>query len=516
MSFNQSFYFWVFIVAVFILLTLAFFPLERAWRCLQYPYGLDYAEGYLAVEAWQLAQGVSMYPNHDNYPYLVGNYPPLYPFVNALMFTVFKPSLFWGRLICAISALGIIILMFCAVYKKHSLLLPSLLAPLLLINTYEFYEWIGYARVDLPAIFFSLAGLFVLLDKKGETNKRRMTFAVILFLFSIYTKQIQIFAPIAACLYLIIQNRKIGLKFSGALWGVVLLVFALLAVITRGEYFKHTVIYNANRFDWRQVYVWFRHVLRFYFFYMATLFILAASITYESIKNKKKGGAPDLFNLYALIGALSFLTIGKIGAAGNYILETHAAFGIFFGSALSKAIEGFRTGIKQRFNIALILIAALFINLHSLWLFRIQRILFSRPNPGKTAYAKSEMLMKIVSEHPNPILCEQPIFLLLAKKNVIFQPFIMSELAREGKWDQSQFVNDLENQKFSLIITGQNMLQDGFLWQYTEEMRAAIRANYMEYVESGDALQQASWNAFMRSGIDGIPYYIYIPKKETR
>lgn len=515
-SSNHSYYFWFFIVAVFILLTLAIFPLGRAWSCLQYPFGLDYAEGYLAVEAWQITQGMSMYPDLKDYPYLVGNYPPLYPLANAVFFVIFNPSLFWGRLICVISALGIIILMFRIVYKKYGLFLPALLSPLLLVNTYEFYEWIGYARVDLPAIFFSLAGLSVILDENSDTNKNRMTFAIILFLLSIYTKQIQIFAPVTACLYLVFKDRKTGLKFAGTLWGLALLIFMILTLITRGEYFKHTVTYNANRFDWWQVYIWFRHALRFYFFYMTTLFFLAVSITYEYIKNKKERGAPDLFYIYALMGALSFLTIGKVGAAGNYILEAHAALGIFFGLSLSKIMGKIRTGMEPRLNIILLIIAALLINMHSLWLFRMQRILFSRPNPGKAAYAKCNMLIKIVSERPDPILCEQPIFLLLVKKNVMFQPFIMSELAREGKWDQTRFVNDLNNKRFSLIITGQDMLQDGFLWQYTDEMRLAIRKNYMEYPEPAGTPSWSSWNAMMHSGIDGIPYYIYVPKKESK
>ena len=511
-------YWYFFLPALFILLSMALFPLWRAWNALQYPYSLDYAEGYLAVEAWQITHGQSIYPDLKDYPFLVSNYPPIFPLMNALPFLLSGPTLFWGRLICCLSALGILILTMRVILKKTGRLIPAILAPLLIVNTYEFYEWIAYARVDFPAIFLGLAGLVILSDENADFDRRLQKWALLFFLLSIYTKQIQIFAPLAACIYLFSRDKKAGLRFTLAFIGSALFLFIMLSLVTGGQYFKHTVVYNANRYDWWQVWVWFRHLLRFYFFYMLTLLLLAATFVYRMFRNRreKKRSEPGLFSIYAIVGALSFLTIGKVGAAGNYILEAHVALAIFWGLSLFEAAKSANEIPRRRATWVMLSLMAILVNLHAIHLAQTGRLLFSRPNPGKGSYGKSNMLMRVVREYPDPLLCEQPIFLLRAGKKVLFQPFIMSELSREGKWNQGKFVDDLRRRKFSLIVTGQDMFREGFLWQYTDEMRRAIRENYIPYPEPPQTPSWASLNAIMRSAEDGIPYYLYVPKKEVK
>jgi len=511
-------YWYFFLPALFILLIMALFPLWRAWNALQYPYSLDYAEGYLAVEAWQITHGQNIYPDLKDYPFLVSNYPPIFPLLTALIFFFSGPTLFWGRLICCLSALGILFLTMLVILKKTGQLMPAILAPLLIVNTYEFYEWIAYARVDLPAIFFGLAGLVILSDEDADLNWRLQKWAIVFFLFSIYTKQIQIFAPLAACIYLFFRDKKSGLRFALTFIGSALFLFIMLSLVTGGQYFKHTVIYNANRYDWWQVWVWFRHLLRFYIFYIIILFLLTVIIVCRTFINKgeKKKIEPGLFSIYAIIGALSFLTIGKVGAAGNYILEAHVALAIFFGLSISKVAELLNNSPHRRFAWVMLFLIAILVNLHAGYLAQKSRLLFSRPNPGKGAYAKNNMLFDIIKSYPDPVLCEQPLFLLRAGKKVLFQPFIMSELSREGKWNQGKFVDDLRRRKFSLIVTGQDMFREGFLWQYTDEMRRAIRENYITYPEPLQTPSWASLSAIMRSAEDGIPYYLYVPKREVK
>jgi hypothetical protein len=116
-------------------------------------------------------------------------------------------------------------------------------------------------------------------------------------------------------------------------------------------------------------------------------------------------------------------------------------------------------------------------------------------------------MLDIVSDFPDPILCEQPIFLLLSGKKIVFQPFIMSELQKEGKWNQQRFIEDLGQRRFSLIVTGQDVRKEGHFWQYTKEMIQAIREQYTPLLDEG-----APWRAALESPSGGIPYFIYIPK----
>ena len=505
---------WVLVPACVILLTMALYPIGRALICPPYPYQLDYAEGFLAVESQMMARGESIYPTLEDYPYLVGNYPPVYPALCAPFFLLFGPSLLWGRLICVLSAVGIAICMVVIIYNRtkgilpRGEVLPIVLAPLLFWNTYALYEWIGYARVDLPAIFFGLIGLAML---SGEINKPRLRMAILFFLLSIFTKQIQVFAPLSAMIFLFLKERKTGLYFLKWFLGLFLVIFIFLILATRGQYFLHTVTYNANVFELWQLKVWIGHLFRLYPFYLLAFLLLGGVVIYDYLSKRGTGktSPPDLFSIYAIVGGLSFLTIGKVGAASNYLLEFHVALSIFTCIKIAALVQYPReTRTKTKAMVLIILVGAL-LNLHAIHVVRARRMLFSRPNPGKGSFEKGNKMLEIISEYPDPILCEQPIFLLLAGKKVLFQPFIMSQLHKEGKWDQTPVMEDIRQKSFSLIMTGQDVTGEGHFWQYTPEMVGAIRDHYTPLL-SGRPLTRN----FLESPLGGIPYFIYIPERE--
>lgn len=481
-------------------------PLKRIYLSTRYPYQLDYAEGYIAVEAWQFSVGRTIYSSLEDYPYLVGNYPPLYPLIQAPFFFIFGPSLFWGRLICVLSAIGILILLFFIVWRHTRSFLSSILAPLIVMNAYAFYEWLGYARVDFPAIFFSIAGLAVLM--KGE-DKKRLRLAALFFLLSVYTKQIQIFAPVSACIYLFLRDKRKGLRFFCWLVGLGAGIFILLNIITKGQYYLHTVVYNANRYDWWQTKKWLAHLLRLYPFYLSSIFLVVATILYERLKwnTKREKVVPDLFIIYAVTGMISVFTIGKIGAAANYLLEFHIALALLFGLGSGWLVRSLPDWNKKIGLAIMCLLVILLVNLHAIHVIRFQRILFSRPDPDRIAREKGDELLEMIRDYPDPILCEQPIFLLLSGKEVLFQPFIMSQIQKEGKWDQERLLSDLDSARFSMIVTGQDMFQEGHIWQYTNEMRAMIREKYKPLLDAKSATR-----SLMESPYGGIPYFIYVPK----
>jgi hypothetical protein len=502
-------WFFIFLLpALIILLIMSFWPLQRAILAQRFPYQLDYAEGYLAVEAWQVSRGETPYPPIHDYPYLVGNYPPVFILLQAPMFLIFGPSLFWGRLICLLCALGIAGLMVFIVRKNGGHWIPAVLAPLLFFNTYALHEWSGYARVDLPAIFFSLAGLAILANQ--NLTGRHLRLALIFFLLGVYTKQIQIFAPLSAIIYLVLKDWKTGLRFTAWLLGLAAGFFILFTLATGGQYFYHTVLYNANVFSWWQVGVWLRHLALFYRFLLTTVLLLGATKIWEYIGKARKGIVlpPGLFSLYAMAGAISIIAIGKVGAASNYLLECHVALGIFWGIGISRLGRQMNSNSGRILRMTLIFLVIVLTNFHAGWLFHLRPFLFNRPNPDKVVNAKCDEMLQIVRGHPDPILCEQPIFLLLAGKRVLFQPFIMSQLAREGKWNQAKFLEDVRRGKFSLIVTGQDVGQEGYFWQYTLEMRQAIREKYTSLL-----LDKPSLRHLMESPAGGIPYYIYVPRR---
>lgn len=56
----------------------AFFVINSAFY-IQYPYQIDYGEGYLLNQAKIFSEGNWIYKDIDEPPFLISNYPPVYP-----------------------------------------------------------------------------------------------------------------------------------------------------------------------------------------------------------------------------------------------------------------------------------------------------------------------------------------------------------------------------------------------------------------------------------------------------
>jgi hypothetical protein len=103
-----------------------------------------------------LAYAKNIYPPITDYPYMVSNYHPFYPFLAGLPFILTNPGLWSGRLITLLAAIGSMIIIGKTVAKisgKNELGLISALLPLCL--NYP-YNWAFVYRVDYLGIFLSL------------------------------------------------------------------------------------------------------------------------------------------------------------------------------------------------------------------------------------------------------------------------------------------------------------------------------------------------------------------------
>ena len=79
---------------------------QHSWAALFFPWQLDFDEGVNLNAAWLLSQGVNIYrPNPPDH-FVSAMYPPLYYALNAAAMKLWGLSLFSGRLLTFISALG--------------------------------------------------------------------------------------------------------------------------------------------------------------------------------------------------------------------------------------------------------------------------------------------------------------------------------------------------------------------------------------------------------------------------
>ncbi len=527
--------------ATVLLVGLACFPFVRAGAALGFPYQVDREEGYLLNQAILLSHGQGIYPSLADYPYIVGNYPPLYPLVYACAVKIFGPSLAAGRAINLAAALAILAGLGAYAWRGTRRAYLAALAPALFAATWDFNQWIAYARVDLLALALTWWGLmrFAANPERGGARGTAVLFALALF-----TRQTMLAAPAAALATLAAQRRwepfrALLLRLAAYCGGA----YVLLFLLTGGRAFDHLVIYNANPYFWKQTSQWARHLWTFQRFLIVFLVLVPVILLFihqlirwredsrEDLPAGTSESMPEEMNaavnerdaseplhqatekpfspvpleiFYLLFAFGSFLLIGKEGAAANYVLEFHLAAAAFVAAQIGRA-ERHVLSPDTPAPLAGVLGLLIFfcVSLHAVNLGRLAHagILFSERPPGARERLAGTEVDEALRGCKGEILSDEPIFAIRAGSPVLFQPFILSMLAEQNLWRQDRFAADLRAGRFAAIVTTQDIFNESqYFWAWTPEMRRAIQDAYIEH----------HW---IRHG-PRWSYWVYIPKKK--
>ncbi|MCC5876995.1 MAG: DUF2029 domain-containing protein [Candidatus Sumerlaeia bacterium] len=468
------------ILLVLLLLPMAFAPLRYATGVINaFPYQMDREEGFLLNQALTLRGGGSIYaPVGEEPPWVVGNYTPVYPAIVGLLHFPETPSLAVGRVVVLLSVLGIMALLAVALALNRRVIPVALLAPLLFLVTNDVYYWIPFARVDFTALLFTIAAIAWV----GRGSPRvYIPACAVLFTLAFQTKQTQLMAPAAATIALILAGRRReGLLLGGATMAFGLVTSLLLLAITRGQYWLHTVTYNQNVYQTDSLIICLQHIWRFSHWCLPALAIGWTWLLLAAIRDHRSKVPPNTLEIIALIytplAMLSILAVGKAGSDRNYLLDFHMAGALTTALGLVRIWHD-RHQLPRAGTVAagatLLLLA-----LHANFLWSpFNRMATHRQVPGIESRSAGDFLLLRAVDEPGPILSEDPIYTLLARKEVDYEPFIMTRLAMEGHWDQSPMLERLESRHYRLIIATQPM-DDELIVGFTPEMKAAISRNY--------------------------------------
>lgn len=515
-----------------LLLPLAF----RVEAALKFPYQLDAEEGFLHQQALDLNAGRSIYTPVAGEPWLVGNYPPLYPLMVAAALRSGAEGLAAGRAVVAASTILIAVLLFGIARLLSGRWLISLLPPLLFLVSYELHNWVAFCRVDLPALALTLLGVLVF---AGFSSRGALVFSALCFVLAAYTRQTSLMAP-AACAAVLLWKDRRGLAWflapylTGGLGS-----FLALNIWLEGEFWRHLVEYNRNAMDWTVL----RSILRneIWFFYRWWIVGLAVGVvgaaalalgrrsgmTGISLPRRDAASRRLPFVIgYFILSALSLSAFAKSGSAPNYALEPLAASALLLAALQGRLFPALGAAAASRRLVAwlaTVLVAAC-LGLHVARLLpvswsdilppsagsagefmderRIGWALFSSPNPDASEVLRGERIVAELRQSQGDVLSELPIFAIEAGRPVLFQPFIMTTLAREGHWDERPFVEALRRGRFSIIVTTQDLREarKGIaLARYTPAMAEAIIDRY----ELAGGIPPSSL---------GVPYFIWKPR----
>ncbi len=314
---------------------------DHGLQLLGFAYPLDYGEGPLLAQVERLREGTPiwrLYADPARPPFLIVNYPPVYPPGVALIAPLTGSVLSAGRLLSLLSALAVVgAIALLARPRQAPFGLPraSLLA-LLMLSVPVTREWAALLRVDMLGIALGLWGLVVLNTNRGPPPPLRAAGAGVLLLACLYTKPSLIAAPVASGGWLLWQawrgppaERHAWLRAALTLAGVVGVgggvAFAVLEIASEGWFWFHVVAANANRWEatlarkfWQQQLAlrWPLAVAGL----VGTLWILV-----ENQRRRAPADDPALLALlYTAGGVVTAIGVGKVGAYSNYFLELYA------------------------------------------------------------------------------------------------------------------------------------------------------------------------------------------------
>ncbi|NQU44286.1 hypothetical protein HQ520_13435 [bacterium] len=550
-TFRRSTAFWPLVLTMALLPALLWsgwlvqHPVRRMWEALEYPFQLDAEEGHILGQALRLRNGEGLYPAIEEPPYVVDNYPPLYPALWALFVDPDAPSLTAGRWISFLASLAtalaaVLICAGVAIRSTHSRmggdsgesggglksvlrtsavsLIPPLAAGLLsaffFLNAREVIRWSAYSRVDLLALALSAVGLAAFVWS-GEGRRRWWGWgpSIALFALSLLTKQTCVAAPAACLTWLLLVNWRRALIFGGWLAAAALVPVGILCTWTGGRYWLHTVTYNENVMIWNEyLRIWLPYMTRLHGYLLAAGGVAGLWLVGFSLlgrrgvpKAERDGGNTNsrlfwLPVLYALLNAGMTLSLAKAGSAENYLLEPVFALAVLAGcglAAMAREIACPSAGRSGR-TIPLVTVVAFVLCLVPVTFHVLRHVTARLPKSGETqriylprifygnaprptveAYQAGRRVVRLLQERPGESLSEDPIYLLRAGKEIVFQNFIMTQLAAERKWDDSALVERALRGEFSVVVSHVDLSDpEQFFNRYTRALREALAERY--------------------------------------
>lgn len=464
--------------------TLVLAPLVAgvAWLCVDAfvfeigtPLQLNYVEGFNVDDAGRLAAGRALYGDPSHAPFVVSIYTPGYPAAVAALMTAGVNGLVAARLVQFLCVLGIAVLIAASGYARTRWIAFAAGLYFLLDPIQPFWQVV--ARPDAAATLLAIVGI-VTLERKGRTGSGD-ALAAVLFAASILTKQSFVAAPAAALIVLRRSGWARVLRFASLLAVFCVVPAAALQVLTHGEFLRHIVIGNINPFSWAAVarlggWFWSRHLVE-----------LAVMLAILLVRTQ---GQPwSLTGLWAAIASvLATIAVGKLGADLNYFIEPVAAIALLAARQLPSLWKPLPTA-WARAVVAVLVLSGLAATVNGF----VETLAWHRPLTA--AEAPYRELVALVAATPGVVVSDDACLLVQAHRSVHIQPFVMTQLAEAGRWDQRPFLAELERQRVKLIIA-QVSPEWVFKTRYTAEMRKLIAERY---VPAGRYVLGAAYTVFV-------------------
>jgi len=413
----------------------ALFSLLTAASRMGLPFQTDYAEGIVLEASRQILQGKSPYPPPGDTPYVINQYGPLFYYLVSALEALGGMGFAIPRLVVLLSGVVVSILLGLIIRRQGSSWRVGVIFAAFFLSLAVVRGWLVILRPDLIGLALALAGLALF-----SAEPRRLPLAIPFFLGAILCKASLLAAPGACWLFLLMRKEwKQALQLALGLGVSVLVALIWLQAQTEGGFLFHLVGSHAAPFSWSR---YLRVMSLSVLFHLLPLFP-AVILVIRDVKQRR----PSLATIYLIVASAGTLTLLKVGAELNHLLEWLIA--ICLAGAMGY------NWLRQPPN------RTVTANLFALSLGIY--VLVTMPLGAGSLDPRAECVhaYRYVEKHPGThILSENVGALVLANKEVIISdPFSYAQLVRHSDWSDRQLVDQIHSRYFDLIIIDGDLSQ---------------------------------------------------------
>lgn len=465
--------------------------LSRARTAITSDVELDYGEGtvyWQTANLTNLKQGVHPL---GVYPYILFNYTPLYHVETRIMGLLFPDLLAAGRLVSVLSMLGICSMAGLIVWQASRgwARWPCALTAALLLLHLPNTDWSLLMRVDIAGILFVYIGLLFFVGAVKAPWKAYAAFGF--FVLAIYSKQTLIAAPTACLACLLVDSPRRALRVMLAFAAIGFAILLLLNGLTDWEWARHFFEYNvspaAPRHGLWMAWDLCRRSVTIVPLGMAGMALTArmlilakkrtGSTTVGAIRAGLRGESllrtEIVFAVYLSVSALASVSILKVGANQNYLLEPLFACCVLTGLVLYNSLSFKKQGAVGWMPARLAVVAAV------LFLATTTTGLAVDPT-GPVEFIKArqsahDALLAQIRQIPGDVYSEEMTLLLQADKQVPAEPASVTFLAKLHLWDEHPLVERFRTQFFSALAVNTSLDDEE---HFSPAVRAEIKSRY--------------------------------------
>ncbi len=416
----------------------------HAVNILNNPLPVNYGEGTLLNLCVELAEKGNYYWDIHEYPFIHGAYPPVFMLASSPLIKMFGPRFITGRILSILATILIALIIYRKVrgYSQNSLL--AVIFGLFVFTPNFVYEFSPLMRVDMPAILFSLLGLYFYFRYKPKNSPARFL-CHIFFILGFYTKQNALAAPLALFAWLALVERDWKEMFLNlSLYLAPLLgIFLIYNQSTDGEFYRHTIPYM----EFYEINYSFSLACYWSFIKRTWLLLILSAVSLFQFRRL------NIYTFYFLFAFIFLVTIGKAGAYINYFIEPFLAL-LILSAFSAHDFSGFikRNAFFTLLNVILIVTA-----LQLMPSFNKYQDAWERITDAKYGIMQEKQLEAtryLLNLFEGEVIAEEMGHLLISGKEVIFEPFQFQQMAEQGLWDPSVLIQDCFEEKFPIILSG--------------------------------------------------------------